>query len=571
MQKYPYLNDFTLPVFDLQTTRKSPSAVMRGGGTAPYTPEKMQLAQGEDVIFDFGAETVGRFFFSAAPRGGAGGVRVVYGEFFEELFMYADPPRADWYAFPTDAHAVAGAGQYPSAGRRAFRYVRILCGAAPVLLWDVFLREQRYPVEERGRFNCSDEGLNEIWKICKRTTALCMQQYYEDGIKRDGLLWVSDARVQALCNYALFGDLELTRKSLKYFAMNQDCNGRIYTNAAIAGAHQHPDNIAYMFDYITDPKKKENPDFYTGCGEIYYLSYAADFISMLHDYYVYSGDAALVRTLWSFAVRDAADLFGRRASPSQLLPPADADLQSGKYVDVLNYPASFYAAALCALNDYRSLARLLGDDAQEQKGEMWRRFYTDILKNEFTAPDGTPFARTPGGETVYPHSLPAFGLMSGLLNADLARQCFSALPGNPDAAPPTDGRMRYWVLRGMFEAGLEREALREIRRFWGYMVEKGATTAWEKLDCNRPDIAENDYLLSRCHGWSAGPADLFARYLLGVRPVDAGYTRVVVKPDLCGLTYVEGRVPTVKGDICVYADDRGTVRVKLPDGITLAE
>lgn len=42
-----------------------------------------------------------------------------------------------------------------------------------------------------------------MWRVGTTTTKLCMQQFYEDGIKRDGLLWLSDDRVQFLCNVIL--------------------------------------------------------------------------------------------------------------------------------------------------------------------------------------------------------------------------------------------------------------------------------------------------------------------------------------------------------------------------------
>ena len=56
---------------------------------------------------------------------------------------------------------------------------------------------------------------------------------------------------------------------------------------------------------------------------------------------------------------------------------------------------------------------------------------------------------------------------------------------------------------------------------------------------------------SLCHAWGAGPVYLFGRYVLGVEPSKPGYAEYVVAPNLGGLDWVEGTVPTPRGPITV--------------------
>jgi hypothetical protein len=54
---------------------------------------------------------------------------------------------------------------------------------------------------------------------------------------------------------------------------------------------------------------------------------------------------------------------------------------------------------------------------------------------------------------------------------------------------------------------------------------------------------------SLCHAWGASPIYLLGKYYLGVKPTSAGYATYVVEPNLGGLQWMQGKVPTPKGEI----------------------
>ena len=51
------------------------------------------------------------------------------------------------------------------------------------------------------------------------------------------------------------------------------------------------------------------------------------------------------------------------------------------------------------------------------------------------------------------------------------------------------------------------------------------------------------------HAWGAVPANIIPRYLLGVRPLEPGFGRVLVRPMPGPLQQVEATVPTPRGGI----------------------
>ncbi|MNR31302.1 Bacterial alpha-L-rhamnosidase [compost metagenome] len=61
---------------------------------------------------------------------------------------------------------------------------------------------------------------------------------------------------------------------------------------------------------------------------------------------------------------------------------------------------------------------------------------------------------------------------------------------------------------------------------------------------------------SLCHAWGASPIYLLGKYYLGVSPDSPGYETYTIEPNLGGLAWMEGKVPTANGDIAVYMNKK---------------
>ena len=104
-------------------------------------------------------------------------------------------------------------------------------------------------------------------------------------------------------------------------------------------------------------------------------------------------------------------------------------------------------------------------------------------------------------------------------------------------------------------------------RSWRHMVESGTTITWEAWDqCYKPNQDWN-------HAWGAAPANLLPRFVLGVQPLEPGYGRVVVRPQLGSLSWARGVVPTVRGPIHIHVvrenPDKVHLEVNAPDGMEI--
>ncbi|MGN1364717.1 MAG: hypothetical protein ACI406_05095 [Victivallis vadensis] len=70
-----------------------------------------------------------------------------------------------------------------------------------------------------------------------------------------------------------------------------------------------------------------------------------------------------------------------------------------------------------------------------------------------------------------------------------------------------------------------------------------------------------------CHGWAAGPRPFLSERVLGVKFLEPGGRKVAVSPELCGLDFAEGSVPTPFGPVRVAASRSGRPEIDAPEGV----
>ena len=148
----------------------------------------------------------------------------------------------------------------------------------------------------------------------------------------------------------------------------------------------------------------------------------------------------------------------------------------------------------------------------------------------------------------------------------------------------------YYMLEALAQEGRYEEAINLIRKYWGAMLDLGATTFWEdfnldwmknaaridemvsegKVDVHR-DYGAYCYLSYRhslCHGWASGPTAWLSRHVLGVEVVDAGCRTLRIRPHLESLLWAEGSWPTPFGPVSIrhekHADGSISSKINAP-------
>ena len=100
-------------------------------------------------------------------------------------------------------------------------------------------------------------------------------------------------------------------------------------------------------------------------------------------------------------------------------------------------------------------------------------------------------------------------------------------------------------------------------RGWLHMMRAGSTMTLEAWDIKyKPNLDWN-------HAWGAAPANILPRYVLGVRPLAAGFGRILIAPQPGGLKFVEGVCPTIRGPVSVKLDAAAKrLEVEIPPDVT---
>ena len=105
-----------------------------------------------------------------------------------------------------------------------------------------------------------------------------------------------------------------------------------------------------------------------------------------------------------------------------------------------------------------------------------------------------------------------------------------------DAVPAiTTPYFRFFELEALCRLGCLDEVLRQIKAYWGGMLKLGAVTFWEEFDPQKPleqqyEMYGDPFGKSLCHAWAASPIYLLARYFVGLRGLEPGGARYLIKP-----------------------------------------
>ncbi|MGV8091982.1 MAG: alpha-L-rhamnosidase C-terminal domain-containing protein [Mangrovibacterium sp.] len=130
-----------------------------------------------------------------------------------------------------------------------------------------------------------------------------------------------------------------------------------------------------------------------------------------------------------------------------------------------------------------------------------------------------------------------------------------------------DPYLEKYILESYLLMNDARKGIQRMKNRYRMMVESPLTTLWEGWEIGSHTHGGGSYN----HGWSGGPLILMSQYLAGVQPGDDGFQRVLIKPQMGDLRWIECTVPHRKGLIIVnFERESGTLqaRITLPAGLT---
>lgn len=512
-------------------------AVLPAAQTPCILQPASSTAPGGAVLLDFGRELTGyvELFTAITKEKDLPRVRLRFGESVAEAMS-----ELGGAANSQNDHALRDqVVELPWLGKRmvgpgGFRFVRIdnVDPRAAVHLSEVRAVLQMRDVPQLGSFRCDDARLNEIWQVGAYTVQLNMQDYLWDGVKRDRLVWIGDMHPEVSTIDAVFGFNEVVPRSLD---LTRDLTP-----------------VSGWMNGIS--------------------SYSMWWVLIQEQWWMHHGDRAYLAAQKNY-------LQGLLGKLTTLIGPDGHEQIDG--MRFLDWPSSanpqgvtagLQALLVMTLESGARLMNTLGEPATAERCA----------------------AAAARGRKVVPqvnHSKPGAALLALAGMADPQKTANDVLKvGGPKNISTFYG---FYVLQALAKAGETDTALDFISTYWGAMLDLGATTFWEDFDLDwTKNAGRIDELVppdkidihgsygaycyvgfrhSLCHGWASGPTAWLSQNVLGITPLEPGFARVRIVPQLGRLNWAEGSYPTPRGVIKVrherQADGSIKSNIEVPAGV----
>jgi hypothetical protein len=405
-----------------------------------------------------------------------------------------------------------------------FRYAEVDAAAEWFDAARLTMHALHYPFDEaESAFTCSDEWLNRVWDLCKHSIkATTYAGVYVDG-DRERIPYEADAYINQLGHYYTDREFALPR-------------------------HSHE----YLLDHPTWPTEWKFHSIFMAWAD---YQHTGSRKSLVRNY------ERLRSKLFLDRVDPQTGLF--RSFPDLAPERGNSDLVDWPPEERADFVFEDYNAVLHAFL-YRSL-RLMEQIAMVVDRPDDTRRYAQLAEVVYARVEQSFFDPAQGlycdGLKTRHASFHAnlFALAFGLVPPARQERIVAFLKSQ-GMVPSVYAAQHF--LSALFESGESAAAIglivAETDRSWRHMVAAGATITWEAWDKRyKHDLDLN-------HAWGAAPANLIPAYVLGVRPREPGFARILVDPQLGDLAFAEGRVPTIRGSVQVkLAREASQIRIKL--------
>ncbi|MEL6925398.1 MAG: glycoside hydrolase, partial [Bacteroidota bacterium] len=361
-----------------------------------------------------------------------------------------------------------------------------------IKILDLRFRESGYQTEFTKGFACEDEFYNQLWEKAVRTLYITMRDNYMDCPDRERGQWWGDVVLEmGETFYALDRQSDaLSRKAILEL-MN----------------FQRPDST------IFSPIPAGNWDNELPTQMLASVGYYG-----IWTYYWHTGDRALIAEVYP---RVKKYLGVWKTDERGLVVPRKGGWLWGDWGENKDMALLFNGWYYLALKGQAEMARLLGETDDLAKAEASMKKLKTAFNEVFW--NGTVYkSAVHKGEPDDRGN--ALAVVAGLAPEAYFSAIKKLLVQQQKASP----YFEKYVEEALFQMGYPEAALTRMKQRFGPMVASELTTLWEGWDIGSATWGGGTYN----HAWSGGGLTLMAEYVAGVRPSEAGYSKIRIAPQL---------------------------------------
>jgi len=409
-----------------------------------------------------------------------------------------------------------------------FRYCEIR--AVPGLKVNSIVQKALY-VEfnpNASSFSSSDDRLNQIYEMCKYSTIANTFNGDYANSERERMMYEADCHIQQMCHYAIDRDFTTARYSTENLIYHASWPTEWISHSILMAwaDYLYTGNKELIEKYYTDLKAKTLMALETPEGLISTRTglQTKSFLASIH----YEGDMLHDIDDWPDADQG-------------IYPSGETDNYERKdYNTVVNafyYRGLVLMAQIAHATDHADDAALFEAKAEKVKKKFNEDFFDKMSK-------------------IY---VDGIGSRHSSIQANMFPLAFGLVPDEHKESVVNYVKSK-WMACGVYAANYLMEGLynseqgqyalelmtNDSDRGWLNMIRMGATMTTEAWD-----LKYDPQDLSWSHAWSASPAHLIPRRIMGIQPAEPGFGKIIIKPQPGDLKWAKMKLPTIHGDILV--------------------
>ncbi|MBQ8061140.1 MAG: family 78 glycoside hydrolase catalytic domain [Bacteroidales bacterium] len=515
------------------------------------------------VLYDFGRDAFGQLRLTVSSRSGEDTVMIHLGERIQDGRVLRKPTTTVRYQLHkialkkgTHTYRVVIPPDRRNTGPAAVKMPEYIGEVLPFRYCEVepsegevksIIREAvHYPFDmDAASFSSSDNVLNQVWDLCRYSVkATSFTGLFVDG-DRERIPYEADALISQLCHYAADREFTLSRRTIEYLLDYPTWPTEWILQAVLMAWN----------DYLFTGDKRLLEQQY-GILRAHCMETLIQANGLMSTTLVSQGGPFLESIRRKEKIRDIVDW--PHSGSLGLAPGYGGEDDGFEYTD---YNAVVNAYAFRALTLMSRIASELGESAEaEELSAKAARMETAFRKNFFDRKKG--------------YFVDGIGVKHSSLHTNMFALLFGLVPEKSKAKV-----MKFIISRGMacsvygaqfllealYDGGAGQEALDlmtdDSLRSWYNMVRCGSTITLEAWDDSfKPNQDWN-------HLWGAAPGNIIPFKMMGVEPLEPGFSKVRIRPQPGSLEHAQMSLPTIRGTIRMIIENtpqRRSVSLELP-------
>ena len=504
----------------------------------------------KDVIFiDFGMASFGRLRLTLYSEKGGKAVKIHLGECEKNSRVDRNPGGTIRYSAYElilksgwNTYVVAISPDGRNTGPRAikmpeyigevmpFRYCEIEGYNEPLALHQVVCESVFYPFNEtESYFSSSDTVLNQVWDLCKYSMkATSFTGVYVDG-DRERIPYEADAYINQLGHYGVAKEYSIARYSHEYLINNATWPTEWILQSVLMAWNDYlytgnSESLAYFYNNLKAKTLTSLADetgfISTRTGKV-----TPEVLKSIH----------LNDKLNDIVDWPQSGILGLgKSEPGETDGFVFQDINA--VVNAYHYKSLEVMSVIAGVLGFQSESK----DYKAKADKLYKAFNDNLLdKRRGIYVDGIGTTHSSLHANMFPMT---FGLVPAKNMASVNE--FVSSRGMACSVYGSQFLLDAVYDGNNGEYGLEL-LTSTAERSWYNMIRVGSTISLEAWDNKyKPNQDWN-------HAWGAAPANAIPRKLMGIEPMEPGFSKIRIKPQPATLKQAEIKCPTIRGDVYV--------------------